>query len=128
MNRNYRQTAKEHELELVLGSMKKALNSRGYYVMLNLPVMKVRRGQIETLVIFDLALRAELILAKSGPSLFDDTMIRRERFRISKGGMEYLGSKYLPMGNYETFDDIGAATSRFVQLLDEVSVYRVLQP
>ena len=128
MKRRYRQTAKEHELELVLGSTKKALNSRGYYVMLNLPVMKVRRGQVETLVIFDLALRVELILAKSGSSLFDDTVIRRERFRISRGGMEHLSSKYLPMGNYETFDDIEAAASRFVQLLDEASVYRVLQP
>jgi len=128
MRRRCRQTAKEHELALVFDSMKRALNSGGYYVLLNLPAMKVSRGEESTLVIFDLGLRIELILGKCGPSIFEDTIIRRERFSISRGGMEYLSSRYLPMGNYERFDEVGAATTRLVQLLDEVSVYRVPQP
>lgn len=123
----WRNPEEQHERNLVLDSIRKAFNSRECYVMLNLPVMRVKRRTSETMVVFDLGMEVELILGRSRPSFIDE-IIRREKFRISYGGLEYLGSKYLPMGTYENFDNLEAASSRFAQLLDEVSAYRVSEP
>lgn len=102
----------QHETSVLLDSISRALRSPAgmYYVMLNL--------------LFETEPKAELILARAKKSFIDE-IIRREKFRISNGGIEYLSTKYLPMGSFEQFLDLETAKFRFEKLLREVSVYRL---
>ena len=102
----------EHETFVLIDSISRALRSPAgmYYVMLNL--------------LFEAEPKAEIILARAKKSFIDE-IIRREKFRISKGGIEYLSTKYLPMGSFEQFVDLETAKFRFEKLLREVSKYRI---
>lgn len=106
------ESALEHETSVLIDSIARALRSPAgmYYVMLNL--------------LFETEPKAELILARAKKSFIDE-IIRREKFRISKGGIEYLSTKFLPMGSFEQFVDIETAKFRFENLLREVSKYKI---
>ena len=102
----------QHETSVLIDSISRALRSPAgmYYVMLNL--------------VLETEPKAELILARAKKSFIDE-IIKQEKFRISKGGIEYLSTKYLPMGSFEQFVDLETAKFRFEKLLSEVSKYRI---
>ncbi|HZW55025.1 MAG TPA: hypothetical protein VFF30_01930 [Nitrososphaerales archaeon] len=104
--------SEKYERSVLLDSIARALRSPAgtYYVMLNL--------------LYEIEPKAELLLARTKPSFIDE-IIGREKFSISRGAIEYLSSKYVPIGSFEQFIDLETAKFRFENLLREVSKYRI---